>query len=189
MSKEIPVVFYDGSNYDYHFVIKELAKESEGKFECLGKIQKSKKTFAVPIEKEFRRIDKDGNESVVTTSYEIKFIDSAGFVANLLSSLLDNFTEGIHEIKCKDCDCSLEYESVKKNSIKYKCLSCKKNHLNKIDVELKKRFKNTFKSSNNYINNFSLLLRKGVYRYEWKWMNWKSLTKHYFLEKKNFIVT
>ena len=37
---------------------------------------------------------------------------------------------------------------------------------NKIDEELKKRFKNTFEISNNDINNFILLLRKGVYFYE-----------------------
>ena len=29
MSKEIPVVFHTGLNYDYHFIIKELAKELE----------------------------------------------------------------------------------------------------------------------------------------------------------------
>ena len=28
--KEIPVVFHNGSNHDYHFIIKELAKEFEG---------------------------------------------------------------------------------------------------------------------------------------------------------------
>ena len=32
---EIPVVFYNGSNYDYHIIIKELAKEFKGQFECL----------------------------------------------------------------------------------------------------------------------------------------------------------
>ena len=32
--KEIPVVFHNGSTYDYHFIIKELAKEFEGNFEC-----------------------------------------------------------------------------------------------------------------------------------------------------------
>ena len=31
--KEIPVVF-SGSTYDYHFIIKELAEEFEGEFEC-----------------------------------------------------------------------------------------------------------------------------------------------------------
>ena len=34
--KEIPVVFHNGSTYDYHFIIKELAEELEGQFECLG---------------------------------------------------------------------------------------------------------------------------------------------------------
>ena len=29
---EIPVVFHNGSNYDNHFIIKELAEEFEGKF-------------------------------------------------------------------------------------------------------------------------------------------------------------
>ena len=28
--KEIPIVFHNESNYDYHFIIKELAKEFEG---------------------------------------------------------------------------------------------------------------------------------------------------------------
>ena len=31
-------------------------------------------TFSIPIEKEVKNIDKDGNESVGTTSYKIKFI-------------------------------------------------------------------------------------------------------------------
>ena len=31
--KEIPVVFHNGSTYDYHFIIKELVKEFEGNFE------------------------------------------------------------------------------------------------------------------------------------------------------------
>ena len=35
--KEIPVVFHNGSTYDYHFIIKEFVKEFEGNFECLGK--------------------------------------------------------------------------------------------------------------------------------------------------------
>ena len=36
MPNEIPAVFHKDSNYDYHFVIKELANELEGQFECLG---------------------------------------------------------------------------------------------------------------------------------------------------------
>ena len=42
---EIHVVFHNSSNYDYHFIIKELANEFEGQFECFGKTQKSIKLF------------------------------------------------------------------------------------------------------------------------------------------------
>ena len=82
-------------------------------------------------------------------------------MANSLSNLINNLAEGIHKIECKDCDCFLEYESIKDNLIKYKCLSCNKNYSNKLDEELKIRFKNTFRFSNNDINKFILLLRKG----------------------------
>ena len=34
--KEISVVFHNGSTYDYHFIIKQLAKEFEGQFKCLA---------------------------------------------------------------------------------------------------------------------------------------------------------
>ena len=34
--KEIPVVFYNGSTYDYHFIIKKLVIEFDGNFDCLG---------------------------------------------------------------------------------------------------------------------------------------------------------
>ena len=51
--------------------------------------------------------------------------------------------------------------------MKYKCLFCNKDYSNKIDEEFRKRFKNTFKFSNKDINKFILLLRKGVYPYEY----------------------
>ena len=83
-----------------------------------------------------------------------------------LSNLANNLAEGIHKIKCKDCNCFLEYESVKDNSIKYKWTSCNKNYSNQINEELKKRFKKTLNYSNNDINIFISLLRKDVYPYE-----------------------
>ena len=33
---DIPIVFHNGSNYDYHFIIKELAEEFERHFTCFG---------------------------------------------------------------------------------------------------------------------------------------------------------
>ena len=85
---KIPPVFHTSSNYDYHIIIKELANEFEGKFECLGKNTEKCKTFFVPIEKEVTNIDKDGNESFVTICYKIKFIDNARFLISL-SNLVD----------------------------------------------------------------------------------------------------
>ena len=37
LSNEIPAFLHNGSNYDYHFIIKELENEFEGQLECLGK--------------------------------------------------------------------------------------------------------------------------------------------------------
>ena len=34
--KEIPVLFDNGSLYDYHFIIKYLARKFKGNSECLG---------------------------------------------------------------------------------------------------------------------------------------------------------
>ena len=49
--KETPVVFHNGSTYDYHFKTKELAKEFEGKFECLGENTEKFITISVSIKK------------------------------------------------------------------------------------------------------------------------------------------
>ena len=53
------------SNYDSHFIIKELTKESEGEFECLWENTEKYKTSFFQIEKELTKIDKDGNECAV----------------------------------------------------------------------------------------------------------------------------
>ena len=110
----------------------------EEQFECLGENTEKYKTFSAPVEKEVTSVDKDGNKSVVTIFYRIKFIDSARFMASSLSSLVNNLAEGIHKIKCKNCDCFLEFESVKDNLIKYKCLSCNRDYSNNLDEKLKK---------------------------------------------------
>ena len=106
-------------------------------------------------------------------------------MASLLSNLVDNPTDGIHKIKCKDCDCLLEYESVEDNLIKYKCLSCNKDYSNKLYEKLKKQFKNTFTFSDNDTNRFFLLLRKGVYPYEYI-DDWEKFNETTLPEKEEF---
>ena len=130
---DISEVFHRGSDYDYHFIIKELANEFEGQFECIGENKVKCKTFSVPLKKEILKTDKDGNEIVDTISYKIKFIDSVRFMASSLPNLIDNLTERIHKIKCKGWDCFLEYKRVKGNLIIYKCLSCNKCYSKKLN--------------------------------------------------------
>ena len=75
--KKFPVVFHNGTNYDYHFTIKELAQEFKKQFTCLGDI-----TFTVPTEKEVTRIDTYGEEITKNISCILQFIDSARFMAS-----------------------------------------------------------------------------------------------------------
>ena len=49
---KILVVLHNGSNYDYHFTMKDLVNEFKAIFEFLGRSTKKYKTFSVPIEKE-----------------------------------------------------------------------------------------------------------------------------------------
>ena len=64
-------------------------------------------------------------------------------------------------------------------------LICNKNYSRKIDEELKKRFKNTFKFSNNDINKCILLLRKCVYPYEYM-SDWEKFNETTLPEKGQF---
>ena len=100
--KEIPVVFHNGSTYNYHFIIKELVKQFEGNFDCLGENTEKYITFSVPLKK---KIENKNLES----SYKIKFINSFRFMSSSLSKLVDNFSEGIHNNKCADCKSNLDY--------------------------------------------------------------------------------
>ena len=83
--KEIPVVFHNGSTYDYHFIIKELAKEFKGNFECSGENTEKYITLSVLIKKE--------PDNGKATIYKLKFIDSYRSMSVSLSSLIDNLSE------------------------------------------------------------------------------------------------
>ena len=74
MPKKFSIVFDNGSNYDYHFIIKELAKEYEKQFTCLGENFEKYITFTVPREKEVTRIDNNGGKITKNISYTLQFI-------------------------------------------------------------------------------------------------------------------
>ena len=117
--KGISVVFHIGSTYDYHFIIKELAKEFEGQFECLGENTEKYITFSVPIKKEL--------DNGKTITYKLKFIDSFRFMSTSLSKLADNLSE-IYSKKCRDKNCKseCEFKGLKSNKLSYNCKECRK---------------------------------------------------------------
>ena len=158
--KNIPVIFHNGSTYDYHFIIKELACEFEGNFECLGENTEKYITFSVPIKK---RID---NKSIDIT-YKIKFIDSFRFMATSLSKLVDSLTDNIHNDKCIKCKSNLCFVRAINEKLIFKCIDCEKEYEKEFNKELIERFANTYKFCDNDLDKFIMLLRKGVYPYEY----------------------
>ena len=56
MPKKNAIFFHNESNYNYHFVIKELAEEFKNQFTCLGENTEKHITFTVPIEKKLQEL-------------------------------------------------------------------------------------------------------------------------------------
>ena len=113
-------------------------------------------------------------------SYKIKFIDSFRFMSSSLSSFVNNLSEGLHSDKCTDCKSCLDYMITKDEQLIFTCFECKKNFKKDFNEELIKRFANIYEFCNEDINKFILLLRKGVYPYEymdsWERFNETSLS-------------
>ena len=148
--KNIPVIFHNGSTYDYHFIIKELACEFEGNFESLGE-----------------NTEKKNRNKNIDITFKIKFIDSFRFMATSLSKLVDNLTENIHSDKCIKCKCNLCFVRAINETLIFECVDCKKEYEKGFNKELLERFSNTYEFCNYDMNKFMVLLRKGVYPYEY----------------------
>ena len=115
-------------------------KEFEGNFEYLGENTEKYITFSVPIKKKIENKD-------IEITYKINFIDSFRFMATSLSKLVDNLTEDIHGDKCVDCKSNLSYMKVIDEALIFRCFN--------------------YKFCNNDLNKFVMLLRKGVYPYDY----------------------
>ena len=82
-------------------LLKELAKEFDGKFECLGENTEKYITFFVTIKKQL--------DNGKTITYKLKFIDSSRFMSTSLSSLVNNLSDELYNDKCTNCKSCLEY--------------------------------------------------------------------------------
>ena len=117
-SREIPLVFHNGSELTLHFIIKKLTEEFNGQIECLVEKTENDKTFSTKIQKD--------NEYDVLITYKIRSIDSIRFMATSLSTVVDNLTEGLRKGKRKNCKSSLEYVITKDSTLTFTCMECDK---------------------------------------------------------------
>ena len=90
--KEIPALFHNGSVYDYHFIIKYLAREFKGNFECF--VENTDKYISITVP--FKKGINDDEE----IKYRIRISDSFRFIQDSLSTLVDN----LPELKNKEID-------------------------------------------------------------------------------------
>ena len=160
--------------------MKELAKEFNRNFECLGENTEKYITFSVPIKKEIENKNK-----IIELTYKLKFIDSFRFMSTSISKLVDNLSEGLHNNRCVDCKSYLDYMITKDEKLIFRCFTCKKNYEKDFNKELIKRFANTYNFCDNDLNKFILLLTKGVYPYEYMG-NWERLDETSLPDKESF---
>ena len=119
--------------------------------------------------------------------YKIKFIDSFRFMSTSLSNLVSNLSEVLHNDRCIDCKSCLDYMSIKDNQSIFRCSSCNEIIKKDFNKELIRRFANTYRFCSKDLNKFILLLRKGVYPYEYM-NNWERFNETLLPNKEAFYI-
>ena len=158
-----------------------MVNKFKGNSECLGENTEKYITFSVPIKKLH-----DNDKAII---YKLKFINSYRFMSTSLSSLVDNLSE-INNKDCKKCmerkkirsEC--EFIGLKNNRLKYKCKECGDISAKSMN-ELIEKFPNTYQFCNKDLNKFALLLRKGVYPYEYM-DSWERFNETSLPDKESF---
>ena len=102
-----------------------------------------------------------------------------------LSKLIDNLSEEIHNNTCINCKFCLDYIKTKNEKLILKCFNCKTYYEKDFDKELIKRFASMYEFCNKNLNKFILLLRKGVYPYEYM-DNWERFNETLLPSKESF---
>ena len=119
--KEISVLFNNGSVYDYHFIVKYLAREFKGNSECLGENTEKYISFTVPFKKVIN--DKE-------IKYKKRISNSCRFMQDSLSNLVDNLSE----LKIKEIDNDVLIKRF------YNTYQLSENDINKFKLLLRKRY-------------------------------------------------
>ena len=82
-------MFQNGSNYGNHFIIKQLAKDFNGYFSCIGENTEKYISFSITIYKRSGNLKKKKK----VDAFSLRFIDTYRFMNRSLSELVDNLSE------------------------------------------------------------------------------------------------
>ena len=106
-------------------------------------------------------------------------------MASSLSKLVDNLSEGIHNSKCVTRKSCLDYIKTKNEKLILEYYNCKQRYRKKFNKELIKRFTSTYSFCDNDLSKFVLLLRNGVYPFEYM-DSWEKFNETSLPSKKDF---
>ena len=132
---------------------------------------------------------KKENDNGKKITCKLKFIDNYRFMSYSVSSLVDNLS-GAYDKECKKCmkrkkiRLNCEFIGFKNGRLNYKCKECKKSY-SKLTNESIKNFPILYKFCNGDLNKFYLLLRKGIYPYEYM-DSWERFDKNTIPAKEAF---
>ena len=179
--REIPVALHNGSNYDFHIIMNELAKEFRADMKCLGENTEKYISFSIPL-----KVANDEGKIIV---YRLKFIDSFRFMNRFLPNLTNNLSD-INTMNCKTCKernkiiSACKYIAYEGNHAIYECEKCNTKSRKPL-ASLKEKLKNVYDFCNGNIDKFLLLLRKGAYPYDYMG-NWKRFDQNTLPQRKEF---
>ena len=133
-------------------------------------------------------------KAVETITYEIKFIDSCRSMPPKLSNLVDNLSE-INNKNCKAClerkniKSECEFIELKNNRLNYRCKEYNGTS-NKSINNLIEKFPRMYKICNGNLNRFVMLLRKGVYPYEYNYVKpkYNDKAKLCYMDTDSFVI-
>ena len=163
----IPILFHNLSGYEAHLLIKELGRRFNKN--DIGVIAENKEkyiSFNVKISVKLAGVNyKDGIE--VYKNIQLRFISSCRFMASSLDKLASNLC-GTSEIQCDKCKGNMELINISSDCIaSLGCERCRAKKTKDLGEGASKKIFNHTSRFGGCDEKFSLMIRKGVYPYEY----------------------
>ena len=165
MPSYIPFIFHNLSRYDAHLFIRELGKKFDtGKIGVIAENKEKYISFYVNVVVN-KYLDKKGKEK--EKKIQLRLINSMRFMASSLDALSNNLA-GVSRMSCNECRERCDLTHIDEDYVAHgKCKKCysgySKRQLNKVSIL--NDFDNLRVGHND--EQFRLLLRKGIYPYEY----------------------